>query len=284
MAIILVTLRGERPIRVGKMRKVLYIFIGTAFFLFSCLSVSYSASAVKTVKRANRLYKDKKFDEALKDYNEAQAQLPDSDITNFNMGAALYKKGEYSKAIESFTKALTTEDSVLEAKTNYNIGNNKYKQGKLKQNTDLASAVDLYREALQYYKRAIELNEKDKDAKYNHEFVEKKLKILLDKLKKQEEKMKKGKKEEQGKEKKSQLQTASSGRKKEEGKKEAKGEKGEQRKKQVAEAKAGQEQPKEMSEQEARMLLEGYRQEEESKGKIKQRVRKGYYPKVLEDW
>jgi tetratricopeptide (TPR) repeat protein len=259
----------------------------------SCLA----DSSVKAVRSGNQLYKQKKFDQALKKYNEALLEYPTSDVINFNAGAALYKKEDYQKAIESFTKALTTDNPELEARANYNIGNSKYRLGKLKENTDLAGAISLFRESLDYYKRAIELDEKDKDAKYNHELVERQLKAFLDKLKQQsssanasKEEQKKGGGEEWEKEEQIEEKAVQRRGESEEKKQAAEAE---ETKKQEVEKEGAQEQEaigaqpqeesKEMSREEAEILLEGYRQEEESKVGIK-RERQGYYPEVLKDW
>lgn len=136
------------------------------------------------IRQGNKLYKQGKIEEAIQKYNEAELKAPDSDIINFNLGAAYYKKGDYQKAIEHFTKALVSEKRSLESDALYNIGNAKYKLGKLKENTQLSLAADLMRESLEYYKRALELNPKNKDARFNYEVVEKELKALLDKLQK----------------------------------------------------------------------------------------------------
>lgn len=149
----------------------------------TCLAAS---DAKKSVKEANRLYQKGKLDEALQKYNEASVAMPDSDIVNFNMGAALYKKEDYQKAIDSFTKALTSDDKKIEADALYNLGNCKYKLGKIKENTDLSTTAALLRESLDYYKRAVEIDQKNTDARFNHEFVEKELKVLPDKLKRQQ--------------------------------------------------------------------------------------------------
>jgi len=87
--------------------------------------------------------------------------LPDSDIVNFNIGATLYKKEDYQKATDAFTKALTSDNKKIEADALYNLGNCKYKLGKLKENTDLSATVGLLRESLDYYKRAVELDQKN---------------------------------------------------------------------------------------------------------------------------
>ncbi|OQX53589.1 MAG: hypothetical protein B5M48_03160 [Candidatus Omnitrophica bacterium 4484_213] len=271
-------------------RKIFVISCLAVTIIFFKQSLCFAASAPASVKEGNSFYRQGKFDEALKYYNEAKVDMPDSDVVNFNMGAALYQKGDYEKAIKAFNKALLSDNPKIEEKAAYNIGNSKYRLGTLKKNTDLSSAVGLYREALDYYKRAIELNEKDINAKYNHEFVERELKILLDKLKRQsssakgsEDKEKqvegRGQKAE-GEEKKDEHKQREAARKDEE--KEDK-----QKEQDIEQAKgyeAEQEAEGEMSEEEARMLLERYDQQDQSVGNMQRKARGRYYPPVLKDW
>ena len=140
----------------------LFLFI----FLVTVPSLSFAAKGNREAKEGNQLYKEEKFQEALEKYDQAYSLAPNSDIINFNRAAALYKTSQFQEAVESFTNVLVTDDPKLEAKANYNIGNSRYKEGELKEKVDLNEAVNLYTEALNYYKRAIELSEKDVDAKY----------------------------------------------------------------------------------------------------------------------
>ena len=173
------------------------IFLSLSIFTVVQSTCFAAVPAKKSVSEANKLYQKGKIDEALQKYNDASVSLPDSDIINFNMGAALYKKEDYQKAIDGFTKALTSDSKKIEADALYNLGNCKYKLGKLKENTDLSATVGLLRESLDYYKRAVELDQKNTDARFNHEFVERELKVLLDKLKQQQSNQDKQKEQEQ---------------------------------------------------------------------------------------
>lgn len=300
------------------------IFLMIFFLVFPCFSSAlvFGADSAKIVSDANRLYLSDKYDQALNLYNQALNNNPDSARVNYNIGAVNFKKADYGKAVEFFEKALVTEDKILEYKANYNIANAKYKLGKLKENTDLSATIQLLRESLDYYKRAIELDSKDEDAKVNHELVEKELKVLLDRLKQQQENQKKQpqdqknndgqkeqqqpqageqKKKEEGKEennsdnKESQAQEQEK-KKQEAEKKETKEQEGQQAKQgeqterenqssQTEESQEGQEQGelKEMSPEEAKMLLEGYRQEENAKEKIRYDQQSSVQD-VLKDW
>ncbi|MDD5506458.1 MAG: tetratricopeptide repeat protein, partial [Candidatus Omnitrophica bacterium] len=172
------------------MIKSALIILQFAFILCgSCLSCFAEGSA-RLVSKANRLYRQEKYDEAVKLYNEAQIKSPDSAEINYNIGIAQYKKEDYASAIGFFERATASRDKALESKANFNIANSKYKLGKLKENTELKETVNLLRQSLDYYKRTIELNSKDEDARINHELVERELKILLDRLKQEQEKKK----------------------------------------------------------------------------------------------
>ena len=261
--------------------------------------VCYAASAGKSVKQGNRLYHKGNFDEALKHYNKAALSKPDSDVINFDIGTALYQKQDYEKAIEAFNKALLSDNHEIEEKAAYNIGNSKFRLGKLKENTDLASAVNLYREALDYYKRAIELNQDNTNAKYNHEFVEKELKVLLDKLKQQEKDQQQGnqqKQQQKGEEKQKQKQAQSGASEQEQkeqeqkqqaatqGEEEKEGKQEERAQEQAKGYEPEQNAQKEMSEEEARMILERYNQQDQSVGNMNRGTRERYYPPVVKDW
>lgn len=282
------------------MRTILIIIL-SAYCILHTANFSL-ASATADIREGNKLYKQEKYSEAADSYNQALKQSPDSDIAHFNLGDALYKKGQYNEAIDAFTKALSTDNKTLEAKTIYNLANSKYKLGTQAADSDLNSAISMYREALDYYKRAIEMKEGDKDAKYNHELVEKKLKVLLDRAKNQQQNQDKDKDKDQDKKDK---QDSKQSQDKSDKQKEGEKQQADQKKQQGAEGKdadakedkgksaskeegkeaqpagTGKDDSKGMTPEEARMLLDAYGQE----GTIddKHEVR-GYSGEVLKDW
>ncbi len=283
---------------------IVTFFISLCIFANANLPCFAATDAKKNVREANKLYKQGKLDEALQKYNDASVALPDSDIVNFNTGTALYKKEDYQKAIDSFTKALTSEDKKFEADALYNLGNCKYKLGKLKENTDLSATVGLLRESLDYYKRAVELDQKNTDARFNHEFVERELKVLLDKLKQQQSSADKQKEQEQkqeeqkqgtcptgkeqGKEDKEKEESAQGKEQKQEEKEGQEGQAHQEEKQQKEEQTAAEEaqqeeQGKELSEEGARALLERYGQDEATPDYMDKGTR-SYEREVSKDW
>lgn len=280
------------------------LIIGSGDF-FPC----YAASAGQKVKAGNKLYREGRPDAALEKYNEAKSGMPDSDILDFNTGAALYKKEDYQKAAEAFTKALTSDDANIEADALYNLGNCKYKMGKLKEGADLSGAAGLLKESLDYYKRAIEIDQKNTDARFNHEFVERELKILLDKLKQQQSNQDKQKDQQEQQEKQKQQEqqkqgTCPAGKEQAEGAKDKESEQKQQQEKEKEtqgplsrqekdrqeEEQAGAEESRQedgdkgLSPDEARSLLERYGRQEAQADYMDKHPRQGYDNEVSKDW
>ncbi len=245
----------------------------SALFLFL---VIFASCDTQRLSDANRFYQQGNYAEALKIYQEALVQSKNSPILNYNVGTVLYRKGDYLLAIEYFTKGLNTEDQDLESKANYNIGNCKSRLGEQVETTNLQKAADRYREALDYYQRAFELNGLDEDAIYNHRWVEKKLRDLLSQL-------------EQRRTPERSLPPSESSAKKELDQRSPPRDQGKPEKR-IDES--DQTMPSggreyivgEMSKEKAASILEDYRLEEEVGMKTKESKRKRSEPEVQKDW
>jgi len=262
-------------------------------FCFGALSAA-AASSASLVKRGNRLYRESKYDAALKDYTAALTNKPDSALINFDLGTAQFKLKDYDNAAQSFEKSLLTEDKDLERYGNYNLGNARYMSAEAKENSDLEGAVKLLEDAVGNYQRVLAANPKDADAKFNYEAAQKKLKELREKLKKQPPQKNKCPRPKQqnsgGQQKQNQEQEEKQQQEK------AQQNKAQQEKEQNNQAKQ-EEQPaqapeqknaqtnaaQEMSKDEAKMLLEGYKQEERGMGKLDDQHKSEEEP-VSKDW
>lgn len=205
-----------------------------------------------------------------------------SAIDDFNLGAKQYRAEDFSAADESFIKALTSEDISVEAKANYNIGNTKSRKAQLKEDSDLSGAIKLYESAIQYYRRAIELDEKDPDAKFNYEFIKKRVEELKQQQK-QEKQQQSQKDQEQQKNKPQENQQQDKQQQEQPEQAQPQPESGRQEDNQEREEASDPVQEDEMSKEQARFLLEGHRQQEEARDKDK-RKRTPVYPHILKDW
>ena len=155
------------------------------------------ASMKEDVKKGNLLYNSKKYSEAARAYEEALTKGEGSAMVNFNIGAARYKDEKYNMAVESFNRAIAAGSDNIIQFADFNIGNIQYRKGSAQEKRDIKKAKEMYETALSFYKRAIELDPGDRDAKFNYEFVSKKLENLNESVQNnQEQKQDKEKKEE----------------------------------------------------------------------------------------
>ena len=150
------------------------------------------------VVEGNRLFHAGKFTDATEHYGQALVDHPDSPVLNFNMGTAHYKAGKYTEALSSFSRVQPgSEDSERTAKTAYNTGNAHYKMGVHAEEQNPQAALAAYTAALASYRRALGADPTDQDAKFNYEFVTKKIEELQDKLENQQNQQEQQNQEEQ---------------------------------------------------------------------------------------
>jgi Ca-activated chloride channel family protein len=125
---------------------------------------------------ALREYKAGQYDQALKEYEQLLQRKSDDPRLHFNAGTAAYRQRQFEEAAKQFDAALSSPDLKLQAPTYYNRGNSLFYLG---QNIpDPKQRTDAWKKALQDYQSAMKLNPKDADAKYNFDFVKKRLEEL----------------------------------------------------------------------------------------------------------
>lgn len=123
-----------------------------------------AATLHETVKRGADLYAQGKYDEALNAFVDGQIEHPEDAQLKYNIASSKYMMKNYEEALNGYLDvAATARDARLEEKAFFNAGNALYRQGKLE-------------EAVEYYKKALELDPADKDAQQNIEFVREEIK------------------------------------------------------------------------------------------------------------
>ena len=116
------------------------------------------ADAASQNNEGNRLFQQKRYDEALKKYTDAQASRPGAPELHYNIGNVLFRKGEFEKAIEEYRRAGAVADPRLSQAATYNRGNALMMQGRLP-------------EAVKTYVQALRARPDDQDAKRNLELA-----------------------------------------------------------------------------------------------------------------
>jgi len=154
-----------------------------AFFLFS----GFLETSQETVKKGNEHFENKRYQSAIESYRKVQVKSPDAPEVLYNLGTALYKVDalqESAQDLEIATK--NARDPKFKAQAFYNSGNVQYRLGN-------------FEKAIEAYKKALELDPTDKDAKYNLEFLQKKKNEMdkKDQDQKKDEEQKQDKKQQQ---------------------------------------------------------------------------------------
>jgi Ca-activated chloride channel homolog len=125
---------------------------------------------------ALREYKAGKYDEALKEYEQLLKRKSDDPRLHFNAGASAYRNQQFEEAAKQFNATLASPDLKLQGLAYYNEGNALYHLGE--SNPDPKKRTEAWEKALQDYQSTAKLNPQDADAKFNYDFVKRKLEEL----------------------------------------------------------------------------------------------------------
>jgi Ca-activated chloride channel family protein len=139
--------------------------------------------AIPTLARASAqsaesAYKKGDYNAAQSQYEAAAAKHPDAAPLQYNLGASAYKTGEYQTALPAFQKALGSDDLAVQQQTYYDLGNTQYRVGQKTEKSNPQDTMKTWQTAVQSYDAALKLKPDDADAKFNRDFVQKKLQQL----------------------------------------------------------------------------------------------------------
>jgi Ca-activated chloride channel family protein len=95
---------------------------------------------------------------------------------HFNAGAAAYRNRQFDEAAKQFNITLAAPDLKLQGLAYYNEGNALFHRGE--HNPDPKKRTEDWEKALQDYQSTTKLNPQDADAKFNYDFVKRKLEEL----------------------------------------------------------------------------------------------------------
>jgi Ca-activated chloride channel family protein len=148
--------------------------------VFALMAIASTLKA--SPQSAEQAYNKGDFSTAEKQYEQATQERPDAAPLQFNLGAAAYKTGQYDTALPAFQKALDTDQVGVQQQAYYDIGNTQYRVGQKTEKSSPQDTIKAWQSAVQSYDAALKLKSDDADAKYNRDFVQKK----LDELQKQQ--------------------------------------------------------------------------------------------------
>jgi tetratricopeptide (TPR) repeat protein len=138
--------------------------------LLALLPILGADQAEVAVREGNALYRSGQYEAALRQYDAAARELPDSSVIEFNRGNALFKSREEEQALDRYLAALASDDPALASRAKYNIGVIKYRQA-LAAAQRYEDALTLAQAAIGYFRDSLRLDGGFADARYNLELA-----------------------------------------------------------------------------------------------------------------
>ena len=108
--------------------------------------------------KGKNAYADERYDEARSYYEDILLKRKNDNAAKFGLGTTAYKQKDIETALRFLSDAKNSENLKLASKAYYNLGNMLREQNKMD-------------ESLSFYKKAMELDPYDEDAKINYELL-----------------------------------------------------------------------------------------------------------------
>ncbi len=124
------------------------------------------------------------YDDAMRVYADLASRKPDDSRYLYNAGVAAYKAQKFQEAQEYFDASSLSSDLGLQQQSFYNRGNALYKSGESE--AEFEKKTQLWKEALDQFDHAVKLNDTDKLATENLQFVKTQLENLQEQEQEQE--------------------------------------------------------------------------------------------------
>ena len=193
------------------------------------------------------------------------ADISESPPKLYNGGNAAYRLKQFEEAAKSYQQSLVSKDAALQERAFYNLGNAFYRQGDPLEANEKEKAMELFKQSVSCYDSALALDPKDADAAFNKQIVEVRLKKLEQQQKQQQQQQQKQDQQKQQQKQQQQQQ----GQQQQEQQKQDQQQQQQAPQQQQQQPQPQQQQqreqpgePREMSEQEAKQLLDALRDEE----------------------
>jgi Ca-activated chloride channel family protein len=174
---------GTRRIKSSKARKSLPV--AGLFILFLMLpAISLQAitlpwTKVMTNSKGNAAYKKQDFQKADEAFSRNAIRYPKDARLQYNLGNSKYRLKKSNEAADSWQKALSTKDPLLKSKAWQNLGNSQYD-------------AKQYKEAMQSYQQAVLSDDKNAAARKNYDLAKR---MLLNKQQQQQQNQQQQKKD-----------------------------------------------------------------------------------------
>ena len=167
-----------------RVKRLKIILIITVTFILGQLALADSIE--RLVRQGNSLYNKGNFNDALKDYEQALVDQPQSLEPKFNKANCYFELDDLAQAIDLYNEvAAESKDMKLVEKAKYNLGNCYFQQGSKQKDSNLQKAMEDMQTAIVCWRGALEINPENQNAAKNIEVARLTIKDIIDQINKQ---------------------------------------------------------------------------------------------------
>jgi Ca-activated chloride channel family protein len=129
-------------------------------------------------RAGNRLFEQRKYAEALERYDDALLENPDNKALAINKGSAHFKLGEYDQALKNFRRGASAQHEETRMTALFNAGNAHFAKGEQMARQGAPQALEQFEAARDSYIEALNLDHRDRDAKWNLQLAQQRIEQL----------------------------------------------------------------------------------------------------------
>jgi len=151
------------------------------------LQTVFAGSAQVSTGQGNYLYEQGKFEEAIKQYDQALIDSPQALEPKFNKANSCYRLDDLDRAMNLYQEvAAESKDMKLVTKAKYNLGNCSFQQGTKQRDSNLQKTIKDMENAIGHWRGVLDIDPGNEKAAKNIEVARLTIKDILDQLKKQQ--------------------------------------------------------------------------------------------------
>lgn len=141
------------------------------------------------VRRGNKLYNKGNFSEAIKEYDQALIDQPQSLQPRFNKANCYFQLDDLDRAMDLYNEvAAESKDMKLVAMAKYNLGNCYFKRGSKQKDSNLQKSLEDLQTSIVCWRGALEIDAENEKAAKNIEVARLIIKDIIDRINKEKQK------------------------------------------------------------------------------------------------
>jgi len=149
---------------------------------------AWAKSAESIVRRANNLYRQGSFSQAVGEYDKALVEKPDAAEPKFDKADSYYRLDDVNSAMGLYKQvAAETKNMNLVEKAKYNLGNSFFQQGVKQKDSNPQKALEDLKTGIECWRSVLDIDPKNEKAAGNIEVARLIIKDLIDRMNKQKQ-------------------------------------------------------------------------------------------------